>query len=455
MMMPGMAPPGLAGMEAMDPVGTLSDGHDMHHLVPGLQALGQVDVMPTPLGTMHGYAHVPVQVLPVCSMQMLQPGAFRADHKSMDANVIRAAPVDAAPAAPQPVTGHVLGPARPLAVVMPSAPTSSADHRGSDAPVDEQIFKSEGLRKAWTVEEDEKLRDLVDTHGTSHWSLIAAQLPGRNGKQCRERWHNQLDKTIKKGPWTPEEEAVLIAAHKRHGNKWAEIAKELPGRTDSSVKNHWNAALRKRDKQQLLASKRKLRDEVLRPQGPEDMGAVLARDLAGTPSLVPTGTQFENFVPDPMPAKQLGPMRRGACGTVMLHAMLRVTNLDTNLDFFGILGFAEVGRWHYPDERCTNVHLSTTPDLIDPELELLYHWDGEDAHRMVPSRNFGYLAFGVDEIYMTCETFLSRGIAILRPPRDGQTAYVKSPDGISIKLLQKGGPKQIIDRWQFRDAGEI
>ncbi|NJO67472.1 MAG: lactoylglutathione lyase [Rhodospirillales bacterium] len=135
-----------------------------------------------------------------------------------------------------------------------------------------------------------------------------------------------------------------------------------------------------------------------------------------------------------------------------LHTMVRVSDIEESLDFYcNKLGMKEVERKHNEAGRYTLVFLAAPEDEQQaqqsgrPALELTYNWDEKDYDG---GRNFGHLAFAVDDIYGLCQSLMNAGVTINRPPRDGQMAFVRSPDGISIELLQKGDAKPPADPWK-------
>lgn len=134
-----------------------------------------------------------------------------------------------------------------------------------------------------------------------------------------------------------------------------------------------------------------------------------------------------------------------------LHTMLRVEDLDASLDFFcNGLGLVETKRKEVEKGRFTLVFLATAPG--EPEIELTWNWDPET---LTGGRNFGHLAFAVDNIYEKCRHLMDSGVTILRPPRDGHMAFVRSPDQQSIELLQKGEALPPQEPWaSMENTGE-
>lgn len=134
-----------------------------------------------------------------------------------------------------------------------------------------------------------------------------------------------------------------------------------------------------------------------------------------------------------------------------LHTMVRVTDLDQSLDFYcNKFGLVETRRIENEKGRFTLVFLAAPGDVErsraskSPLLELTYNWDPEDYKG---GRNFGHLAYQVDDIYATCDKLMKAGVTINRPPRDGRMAFIRSPDNISIELLQKGEAKAVAEPW--------
>lgn len=139
-----------------------------------------------------------------------------------------------------------------------------------------------------------------------------------------------------------------------------------------------------------------------------------------------------------------------------LHTMIRVADPDKTIAFFEVLGLKEIRRMENEAGRFTLIFLATPEDMNAPgeraraEVELTYNWpnEGETPEEYTGGRNFGHLAYYVDDIYETCQRVQDAGHIVHRPPRDGYMAFVKSPDGISIELLQEGGAKEPAEPWK-------
>ena len=128
-----------------------------------------------------------------------------------------------------------------------------------------------------------------------------------------------------------------------------------------------------------------------------------------------------------------------------LHTMIRVANLEKTIAFFELLGMTETRR-HKSEEGRFSLIFMAAPGDEDCPVELTYNWDGDDG---LPSdsRHFGHLAYAVDDIYATCRTLMDNGVTINRPPRDGHMAFVRTPDNVSIELLQAGDSLAPAEPW--------
>ena len=137
-----------------------------------------------------------------------------------------------------------------------------------------------------------------------------------------------------------------------------------------------------------------------------------------------------------------------------LHVMVRVKDLDASMHFYcDLMGLEEIRRYESEEGRFTLIYLAA-PGQHEVPLELTYNWDG-DTGLPSDSRHFGHLAYEVDNIYETCQFLQDNGVVINRPPRDGRMAFVRSPDNISIELLQKDGSLELAEPWlSMESVGE-
>eukprot|EP00547_Thalassionema_nitzschioides_P018901 CAMPEP_0194242012 /NCGR_PEP_ID=MMETSP0158-20130606/7677_1 /TAXON_ID=33649 /ORGANISM="Thalassionema nitzschioides, Strain L26-B" /LENGTH=167 /DNA_ID=CAMNT_0038977013 /DNA_START=121 /DNA_END=624 /DNA_ORIENTATION=- len=144
-----------------------------------------------------------------------------------------------------------------------------------------------------------------------------------------------------------------------------------------------------------------------------------------------------------LPADTYNSLPKGDGEVIFLHTMIRSMDLKKTMGFFEAIGLQETRRKESENGRFTLVFMASSPGA--PEIEITYNWDPEVFAE--PSRSMGHLAYAVDDIYGLCASLQDKGVTILRPPRDGRMAFIKSPDGISVELLQKGTPLEPQEPW--------